>query len=348
MMPGPFARLVVDALELLERAVALEHGVEVADEQHPRPLAGMVRDQVAGALERRAVDPGRLEPERVELLAEQIADRADAREVVRAAVDVDGLLEQRERARRCRRRRRTRSRARARTRSGTSRERQEDEREQIRRPSSGSLHRPIYSGHSRYSITFTYRSGLDLVAEALVRAARRARCLRTRSASAWDSRCARAHSSAARISAAPAPVPFSRVRHRDHADVAVRIAAEVVDGGLEEGEPERRLPPELRRSASDRALQAAVEEIVEAAHFPADDLGGRAPRRRPERREAPGRVDDEVAIGARCLRESVINLFLRGGRRRRRSVAVVDRVRDPPVAAARPSSAGRRTCRRRR
>ena len=97
MMPGPVARLVVDPLERLERAVALEHRVEVADEDDARSLARMVGDQVPGALEAAAVDPRRLEPERVELLAEQIPDGAHAREVVRAAVDVDGLLEQRER-----------------------------------------------------------------------------------------------------------------------------------------------------------------------------------------------------------------------------------------------------------
>ena len=61
------------------------------------PVAGMVRDEMPGALERRAVDPRGLEAERVELLAEEVADGAHAREIVRAAVDVDGLLEQRQR-----------------------------------------------------------------------------------------------------------------------------------------------------------------------------------------------------------------------------------------------------------
>jgi hypothetical protein len=44
-------------------------------------------------------------------------------------------------------------------------------------------------------------------------------------------------------------------------------------------------------------FEAAVEEVVEAADFPGDDLLRRSPRGRPERREAAGRVDHEVAIG---------------------------------------------------
>ena len=76
MTPGPRAVFVVEPLELLERAVGLEHGVEVADEQDVRPGPGMVGDEVAGAVQRRAVDPARLEPERVELGAEHVADGA--------------------------------------------------------------------------------------------------------------------------------------------------------------------------------------------------------------------------------------------------------------------------------
>ena len=63
-----------------------------------RPWSGPLRDEVAGALERRAVDPAGREPERLELGREQLADGADAVEVLRAAVDVDGALEQRQRA----------------------------------------------------------------------------------------------------------------------------------------------------------------------------------------------------------------------------------------------------------
>ena len=70
MMPGPARGPLVDALELLERAVRLEHRVEMADEQDARPGARMLGDEMAGALERRAVDPARREAERVELGAE--------------------------------------------------------------------------------------------------------------------------------------------------------------------------------------------------------------------------------------------------------------------------------------
>ena len=59
----------------------------------------MVRDEVPGALEAGAVHPRGREAEGVELLAEEIGDGAHAREIVDAAVDVDGGLEQRERVR---------------------------------------------------------------------------------------------------------------------------------------------------------------------------------------------------------------------------------------------------------
>ena len=54
---------------------------------------------MSGALERRTVDPSRGEAEGIELGAEHVADAAHAREVHRAAVDVDDALEQRQRAR---------------------------------------------------------------------------------------------------------------------------------------------------------------------------------------------------------------------------------------------------------
>ena len=165
---GALRGLVVDALELLERAVALEHGVEVADEQHPRTLAGMIRDQVAGALERRAVHPGRLEPERVELLAEEVPDRADAGEVVRAAVDVDRPSRAARAPRRCRRRRRTRSRARGAESCDDLRECQQREAEDRQRMPTILVH------------YLDVADGLDLVAEALVDAGGRERCPRTR------------------------------------------------------------------------------------------------------------------------------------------------------------------------
>ena len=63
------------------------------------PAPRVLRDQVPGALERGAVDPPRLEAERVELLQEDLADLLHALEVLRAAVDVDDALEQRQRLR---------------------------------------------------------------------------------------------------------------------------------------------------------------------------------------------------------------------------------------------------------
>ena len=78
---GPLRRGRAEPLELLERAVRLEHGVEVTDQQHARTGAGMVRHEMAGPLERRAVDPAGLEPERLELRREQPADLAHAVQV---------------------------------------------------------------------------------------------------------------------------------------------------------------------------------------------------------------------------------------------------------------------------
>ena|SRR6266849_2769844 len=49
------------------------------------------------------------------------------------------------------------------------------------------------------------------------------------------------------------------------------------------------------------AGQAPVEEVVEAPDFTSHDLERRPPRGRPERGKAPGRVDDEVAIGRRAF-----------------------------------------------
>ena len=59
--------------------------------------AAMLGDEMPGALERCAVDPAGREAERLELGAEQLADFPDAVEVLRAAVDVDHALEERER-----------------------------------------------------------------------------------------------------------------------------------------------------------------------------------------------------------------------------------------------------------
>ena len=77
MTPGPRA-VRVDTLELLERTVGFEHGVEMSDEQDARSGARMIGDEMSRALERGAVDPPRVEPERVELGAEHASDLAHA------------------------------------------------------------------------------------------------------------------------------------------------------------------------------------------------------------------------------------------------------------------------------
>ena len=62
-----------------------------------RPGRATLGDEVSGALERRAVDPARREPQRVELGARKLSHLANAGKVLGAAVDVDGALEQRQR-----------------------------------------------------------------------------------------------------------------------------------------------------------------------------------------------------------------------------------------------------------
>ena len=87
MMPGPRASCPT-AARSAGTGGRLEHGVEVADQQEVRPAPTVFRDQVPGAIERRAVHPSRAEAERVELRPKPVAHRAYAREVRRAAVDV--------------------------------------------------------------------------------------------------------------------------------------------------------------------------------------------------------------------------------------------------------------------
>ena len=86
---------VAPALEALERAVRLEHGVEMADQQHvaPRPLAG--RDEMAGAAGCAHVGPADVEAERLQLGADQRPDLRDPGEVQSAAVHVHQPFEQR-------------------------------------------------------------------------------------------------------------------------------------------------------------------------------------------------------------------------------------------------------------
>src|SRR4029434_200642 len=87
---------VIMPLELLERAVGLENGVEVADEDDACRGTGVIRDEVSGASDSLSLDPLRSKPERVESLPEDDADLPNAFQVVRPAVDVDAPLEQRQ------------------------------------------------------------------------------------------------------------------------------------------------------------------------------------------------------------------------------------------------------------
>ena len=94
--PGAAGLALVQALEFLKRAVGLEHRIEVTDEEEttarPRPL----RDQMAGALERRSVDPAGREAQAVELGREHLPYLAHAGKVLCPAIDVDGSFEERQ------------------------------------------------------------------------------------------------------------------------------------------------------------------------------------------------------------------------------------------------------------
>ena len=57
----------------------------------------MLGNQVAGPVERRAVHPSCPEAERVELRPQHVGDPAHAGNVQRAAIDIDDLLEKRQR-----------------------------------------------------------------------------------------------------------------------------------------------------------------------------------------------------------------------------------------------------------
>src|SRR4029079_16200288 len=91
------------------------------------------------------------------------------------------------------------------------------------------------------------------------------------------------------------------------AEWSLALACEVVDGGFQQGEAggtaielrdEQRAPvPSGVEGAVNGTGEASLEEVVETAHFAGHDLGSRPPRGRPERGEAPGRGDDELAIG---------------------------------------------------
>jgi hypothetical protein len=92
----PARRACVDALELLEGTVRLEHGVEMSDEQNPRSGSRMIGDEMSAAFDLVLIHPLRLESESVELGAKDRPHLPHTRKVVRAAVDVDDALEQRE------------------------------------------------------------------------------------------------------------------------------------------------------------------------------------------------------------------------------------------------------------
>ena len=83
----------------LERRVEFEHGVEVADQEHPLAVPGVVRDEVTGAARLAHRDPAHREPKRFELAADHGRDGLDPGKVGRAAVLVHQPLEQREGAR---------------------------------------------------------------------------------------------------------------------------------------------------------------------------------------------------------------------------------------------------------
>jgi hypothetical protein len=87
--------------EVLEGTVRFEHGIEVPDEQDTFAVPGgvMFCNHEAGAPDRRHRLPLHLETQWLEFAHDDAADALDAREIHRAAVDVDQRLEQCNRAR---------------------------------------------------------------------------------------------------------------------------------------------------------------------------------------------------------------------------------------------------------
>jgi hypothetical protein len=81
------------ALPTLERAVGLEHRVQMADQQQLLAAPGMARHEVTGPARRLHVDPLHLEAQRLQLGADHVADLPDALGIERAAVLVDPLSE---------------------------------------------------------------------------------------------------------------------------------------------------------------------------------------------------------------------------------------------------------------
>ena len=66
----------------------------MADQEQMWSRCRMFGDEMAGAFERRAIDPSRREPYPIELAAEPPADGADTGKILCAAVDVDDVFEQ--------------------------------------------------------------------------------------------------------------------------------------------------------------------------------------------------------------------------------------------------------------
>jgi len=87
----------VQQFEVLERAVGLEHGIEMPDQQKMRARMAVAHDQVTGPVEFGAVDPFGLETGPAEGGREQLAHFPHTLEVERPAVDVHRALEQRQR-----------------------------------------------------------------------------------------------------------------------------------------------------------------------------------------------------------------------------------------------------------
>ena len=79
-------------------ALALQHRVEVADQQQPLAArAAVLGHEVPAAVDVRLIHPARLEPERRQLLRVDLPDGPDARVVLRGARSVHRACEQRDR-----------------------------------------------------------------------------------------------------------------------------------------------------------------------------------------------------------------------------------------------------------
>jgi hypothetical protein len=80
-------------LKLLKRAVGLEYGVQVPDQEDVGAGTETLSNQMAGALPRRSVEPPHVEAEFLKLAAEDRSDPTYPGDIHGAAVDLDGLLQ---------------------------------------------------------------------------------------------------------------------------------------------------------------------------------------------------------------------------------------------------------------